>query len=75
MNIMQSVMSRNMNAEDKADILAKKAEASILNITANIIKVILVSCFCSQTEDSNLVGNLQRKISSIGEDSAGRIDR
>ena len=35
-----------------------------------MIKVILVSCFCSKTDDSNLVGNLQRKMSSVKDEDS-----
>ena len=57
MRILQTITSRYANA-DKSVILANKAEAKSLFIAAYTIKVILVACFCSQTKDSNLAGNL-----------------
>ena len=35
----------------------------ILNQTASLIKIVLVSCFCAQSEDRQLAGILQRKVS------------
>lgn len=44
---------------------------STLHLTTYLIKVVLVSCFCSQTQDSNLAGNLQRKMSMRDDESEG----
>ena len=64
--IIKTIVNKYMDA-DKADILSKKAEVSTLRLAAYLVKVILVSCFCSQTEDASLAGNLQRKMSSANE--------
>ena len=66
MTIMKTIVKKNVDAEQK-QILNKKAEVSTLRLVAYLIKVILISCFCSQTEDANLAGNLQRKMSSAGD--------
>ena len=64
--IMRTIVNKYMEAE-KSEILSKKAEVTTLRLAAYMIKVILISCFCSQTEDSNLDGNLQRKMSNIND--------
>lgn len=56
-NIIQTIISKNQNAE-QATTLASKAEVTTLRLSTYLVKVILVSCFCSQTQDSNLAGNL-----------------
>ena len=66
-NIIKTIVTKNENA-DKAATLAQKAEVNTLRLCAHLVKVILVSCFCSQTKDSNLAGNLQRKMSMMSED-------
>ena len=44
--IIKTIVNKYMDA-DKADILSKKAEVSTLRLAAYLVKVILVSCFCS----------------------------
>ena len=44
--IMKTIVNKNMDV-DKSEILSKKAEVSTLRLVAYLVKVILVSCFCS----------------------------
>ena len=69
LTIMRTIVTKYSNSE-KSEILNKKAEVNNLKLVAHLIKVLLIACFCSQTEDSNLVGNLQRKMSSVNEENA-----
>jgi len=53
---------------DRSKTLTNKAEVATLRLSAYLVKVILISCFCSLTLDSNLAGNLQRKMSMRDDD-------
>ena len=68
LEIIKSIVGKYSATENKQEILAHSAEAGTLQLTAYLIKVILTPCFCSQTKDRNLAGNLQRKM-SMREDS------
>ena len=61
--IMTSIVSKYGNCEAK-DSLTSVAEIEVLKIVTYMIRVILISCFCSQTQDKDLATNLQRKLSS-----------
>ena len=54
---MRTIVNKYINA-DKSMTLSNKAEVATLRLSAYLVKVILISCFCSQTLDSNLAGNL-----------------
>lgn len=64
LTIMKTIIGRYSNSS-ASEILNNKAEVSTLRLTAYLVKVTLISCFCSRTEDSNLAGNLQRRMSTI----------
>ena len=65
--IMRTIVNKYRDTE-RAKTLTNKAEVATLRLSAYLVKVILVSCFCSQTQDSNLAGNLQRKMSMRDDD-------
>ena len=64
LTIMKTIVGRYSNSS-ASETLNNKAEVSTLRLTAYLVKVTLISCFCSRTEDSNLAGNLQRRMSTI----------
>lgn len=70
LEIIKTIVAKYRDTESRAEILAHKAEVSSLRLTAYLIKVILIACFCSQTKDSNLAGNLQRKMSMREDDNS-----
>ena len=47
----------------------------ILNQTASLIKIVLVSCFCAQSEDRQLAGILQRKVSLKDDEEMAEADK
>ena len=57
MTILKTFVTKYKDAP-KSETLSVSAEVQVLRLTTYLIKVILVSCFCAQTQDSNLAGNI-----------------
>lgn len=57
MTILKTFVTKYKDAP-KSETLNVPAEVQVLRLTTYLIKVILVSCFCAQTQDSNLAGNI-----------------
>ena len=67
LNIMTSIVTKYAHKEAR-DTLNLAAEVEVLQIVTYMIRVILISCFCSQTQDKDLSNNLQRRISSVNDE-------
>ena len=50
MTILQTFVTKYKNAS-KYETLKVSSEVQVLRLTTYLIKVILVSCFCAQTQD------------------------
>jgi len=65
--IMSSIVNKYQNT-DTRETLTQTAEVEVLQIVSYMIRVILISCFCAQTQDTDLSNNLQRKLSSVNDE-------
>jgi len=57
MAILKTFVTKYKDAP-KSETLNVASEAQVLRLTTYLIKVILVSCFCAQTQDQHLAGNI-----------------
>lgn len=67
LSIMTSIVTKYAQKEAR-DTLNLAAEVEVLQIVTYMIRVILISCFCSQTQDQDLSNNLQRRLSSVNDE-------